>query len=144
MKKWDQPPTKAEVESEVKAFFSLLQSGKLDEAKAAVAHQFDDWESQVWSIWQDTYLIYLEELDQEVDDDTLEGKVWCNDLSWLNDLEIENTFHWDDEGDRVDAEGEHLFVNLIYKGEVVDVSGDFRVVKEDDGYRLMRESIHAA
>jgi hypothetical protein len=144
MKKWKQAPKKSEVETELKSFFALLQAGKLDAAKAALAHHSDDWESQIWSIWQDTYLIYLEELDQEVEDDSFEGKGWLNDLSWLADLAIEDSFHWDDDGDQVNPEGENLFVNLIYKGELLDVSGDFRVVKDDDGYHLMREIIHTA
>ncbi len=144
MKKWNEPPAKVEIETELKGFFSLLQGGKLDEAKAAVAHHSDDWDSQIWSIWQDTYLIYLEELDQEVDDDSFEGKGWLSDLSWLSDLGIDGTFHWDDDGDHVNPEGEHLFVNLTFKGEVLDVSGDFRVVRDDGGYHLMREIIHTA
>ncbi|RLB46977.1 MAG: hypothetical protein DRJ42_26475, partial [Deltaproteobacteria bacterium] len=97
-----------------------------------------------WSLWQDTYLIYLEELDQEVEDDSSEGKGWLNDLSWLSALGLEETFHWDDGGDLVNPAGEHLFVNLTYEGEVLDVSGDFRVVRDDGGYHLMREIIHTA
>ncbi|MBW2735248.1 MAG: hypothetical protein JRH20_22930 [Deltaproteobacteria bacterium] len=141
MKTWDQPPTKAEVEAELKSFFALLQEGKLEAAGAAVAHHSDDWESQVWSLWQDTYLIYLEELDEEVPDDSFEGKGWLKDLRWLRDLRIDETFRWDEEGDCVDPEGEHVAFNLVYRREVLDLSGTFEVIKKDDGYHLTRESI---
>jgi hypothetical protein len=144
MKTWEQPPSKAEVEAELKRFFELLRNGDLEAAGAAVAHHSDDWDSQIWSLWQDTYLIYLEELDQEVEDDSFEGKAWLNDLSWIKDLGIDETFRWDEEEDVVNPEGEHLFVNLTYKGEVLDVSGDFRVTKDQGSYRLMRQIIHVA
>ncbi len=142
MKKWNQPPIKVDVEAELKKFFALLQEGKLDAAEATVAHHSNDWESQIWSLWQDTYLIYLEELGKDVEDDSFEGKGWLKDLSWLKDLGIEKTFHWDTEGECVNAEGDHLFINLTYRGEILDVSGVFQVVKEDSVYHLMRENIH--
>ena len=144
MERWDQPPAKAEVEASLKSFFDLLRSGQLDQAEAAVAHAEDDWESQLWSLWQDTYLVDLEDYDEEVADDSFEGRLWRSDLKWLRDLGIDETFHWDEEGEHVDPEGEHLFVNLTYKGEILDVSGDFRVAQVDGAYQLIREIIHMA
>jgi hypothetical protein len=143
VKRWRNPPAKSEVEDELRAFFALLRHGKLEDARAAIGHKYDDWDSQLWSIWQDTYLIYLEELDQGVEDDSFEGRAWLGDLSWLAELGVDDRFQWDKPGDRV-IDGEHLFVNLTYKGKVLDVSGDFSVVKDGDGFQLMREIIHAA
>lgn len=143
MKIWAEPPRKEEVEDEVRRFFDLLRDGEIDAAREAVVHHSDDWEPQLWSLWQDTYLVYLEEVDREVDDDSLEGGLWRGDLDWLQDLGVAETFHWDEPGQRVAPRGEHFSVNLIYRGEVVDVSADFRVVVgEAGGYLLQREIIH--
>lgn len=133
---------KREVEQELVYFFDLVRHGKLQAANFALKHKFDDWESQIWSLWQDTYLIYSEEIDQEVEDDTFEGKAWLGDLSWLQDLAIEENFHWDADGQVVAAEGESVFVNVSYKGVVTDVSAIFLVEQREGKYYLVREIIH--
>lgn len=134
MKKWKQKPANKEVEKLIKEFFRLLQQGNLDQAKNLINHRYDDWDSQIWSIWQDTYLIYLEDLNQEAEDDTFEGNLWKNDLNWLKKIEIEDKFHWD--GDN------SLFVNIIYENVVTDVSADFSLEQNEAGYILTREIIH--
>ena len=145
MKTWFEAPRKAEVEEEVRRFFELLRDGDLDGARDAVGHHSDDWEWQLWSLWQDTFLVFLEEGEREVDDDSFEGGLWRGDLDWLQDLGVAETFHWDHRGERVAAGGEYFYVNLIYRGEVVDVSAQFQVVAGEDGcFTLQREIIHIA
>lgn len=144
MKTWQEPPTKIEVRREIEHFLALLREGKLELAQASVGHTFQDWDTQIWSLWQDTYLIYLEELDEEVEDDSFEGKLWLQDLAWLQDIGIEESLHWDTATDRVSAQGEHFFVNLNYKGVALDVSANFSVTQQAGSFCVMRESIQAA
>lgn len=56
MKIWNTPPAKKDVELEVKRFFSTLQQALISDAEAMIAHSYDDWESQIWFLWQDTYV----------------------------------------------------------------------------------------
>ena len=144
MKNWKQPPAKQAVEKEILHFFRLLSSGKLEEAKARVLHHSDDWDHQIWSLWTETYLIVLEELDQEVDDESFEGRGWQTDLRWLKALGIDQSFHWDEMGSHVSPEGEHLFVHVTYEGELTDVTADFRVILENGEFTLQRQIIHVA
>ncbi len=146
MKVWTSPPAKREVEEEVRRFFSLLTRGKLEEARDAVAHAHDDWQSQLWSLWQDTYLISLED-DEDATlpaDTSLEGEVWLARLDWLADLGIEERFHWRQREATVAAEGESFFVNVTYRGAVTDASAEFRLARRQGGLVLMREIIHVA
>lgn len=135
MIKWKEKPEKKEVEKIIKDFFILLKNGKLNEAKELVNHKHDDWESQIWSIWQDTYLIDLEEIGEEVEDDTFEGNLWKNDLNWLEQLSIEDKFHWTED---------EVFVNIIYNNIVTDVSAEFSIDKKEDNYIVTKEIIHIA
>ena len=64
MKIWTEVVSKAEVEAEISAFFQVLRRGDLKLARSSVAHRWDDWEHQIWSLWQDTWLIALEDRDE--------------------------------------------------------------------------------
>ena len=66
MKIWTEGVSKAEVEAEISAFFQALRRGDLKLARSSVTHHSDDWEHQIWSLWQDTWLIVLEDRDEDV------------------------------------------------------------------------------
>ena len=135
MKKWKEKPSNEEVEETIKDFFDLLKNEKLDKAKNLINHKFSDWERQIWSLWQDTYLIDLEEIGEEVEDESFEGNLWEKDLKWLNQLTIENVFHWDEDS---------VLVNVKYNNMLTDVSADFSIEKIDSEYVLTRKIIHVA
>ena len=144
IKKWTEVPTKNSVKDELTIFFELLRCGQLDQAKDSIAHHSNDWDYQLWVLWQSTYLLMLEEMGQEIDDESFEGQGWLIDLDWLSDLGVEETVHWEFPEAFVHPDGEHFFVNLMYQGEILDVSGDFRVIKDGNEYYLMRVIIHSA
>ena len=54
MKIWTEGVSKAEIETEISAFFKVLRRGDLKLARSSVAHRWDDWEHQIWSLWQET------------------------------------------------------------------------------------------
>lgn len=135
MKNWKEKPRIEEVEETIKEFFDLLSNGKLNEAKDLINHRHDDWESQIWSLWQDTHLIFLEELDQEVEDESFAGNLWKTDTSWLQKISVDEEMSWDEDS---------VFVNVMYENELTDVSADFTLEKEGEGYCLTREIIRIA
>lgn len=54
--------------------------------------QADDWKSPIWGLWQDTYLLALEELGPQVDNDSVAGEGWLRDLGWLEDLGLVGSY----------------------------------------------------
>jgi len=132
MKTWKSKPTNTEIKALIQEFTNLLKLGNLESAKNLVQHKFNDWESSIWSLWQDTYLIYLEDLDKKVSDESFEAKLWKSDLTWLKALEIEDKFNWD---------GNYVSVNIIYEDEFTDTSMSFVLEKNSNGYILTLENI---
>ena len=140
MKIWTEGVSKAEVEAEISAFFQVLRRGDLKLARNSVTHHSDDWEHQIWSLWQDTWLIVLEDRDEEVADESFLGGLWRSDRSWLQSIDIEDSFHWDDVGERAQPDAS-VYVNIICDGVVTDVSAEFSVVRVDGGLALRRDRI---
>ena len=143
MKVWKSPVPKAAVEEAIRSFFARLCGGDLEGARGAVEHRWDDWDHQVWSLWQDTWLIVLEERDEEVEDESFEGGLWRSDLHWLSQLGLEGRFHWSVSGESA-TEGDSVWVNLTVEGEVTDVSAEFTVVQSAGGLVLRRDALRMA
>jgi hypothetical protein len=129
---WSAAPAREEVEAEIRRFFSLLAAEKIGEAEASVSHEFGDWNSQVWSLWQDVVIF---DGGRVLSTETLERGEHLRDTTWLRRIGIENQFHWS---------GDSLFVNLTIDGEVCDVSADFCVRERDARWMVVRQIIHVA
>ncbi|XDD44747.1 hypothetical protein AB3N58_17565 (plasmid) [Leptospira sp. WS60.C2] len=142
MKIWNEKPLKSEVKKVVKEFFKLLKAGELERAKHIIAHQYEDWDSQLYSLWQDTYLIYLEYRDREVEDDSFEGQLWRKDLRWLKKLQLVDVFKWGNEEGEYVEENDWFNVPINYAGETTDVTAEFRVDKKDGHYFIVRETMN--
>lgn len=132
---WEQKPTRKEVETCIKDFFKLLNAGKLDEARDSIALKFNDWNSQIWSLWQDTYLVHLSiEKPKECPKSTsFKSNGWKNNLDWLQELSIDK-FHW-----QRWALKNTFFVSLCYANKKRDVTADFSVQETPRGLVVMRE-----
>jgi hypothetical protein len=128
-------PSKAELVTEIERFFALLREGDVEAAGEAVAHAGTDWwPHQVRALWQDLAVPWLEEQGEDADLD--DDRSW-RDFSWLEKIGVDVDTDWD-------AADDTFFVNVVYDGEVTDVSADFRVAKRDGGWVLEREIIHVA
>lgn len=126
IKIWAEKPTHEEVESYVKQFFQLLQSGHLDEAKGMVEHAYADWDDTIHVVWEDHYLVH----ERGPQDKSLEGMEWKKNLDWLKDLTIEDNFEW--------LKEDRVWVNFVYRGKPSGYIGEFAVVKGEDGYFVQR------
>lgn len=141
-KTWASAPDKGEVEAELRGFFDALQSRAVGEARDRVAHRFDDWEAQLHSLWQDTYLILLEDEGREVEDESFEGRAWAEDTTWLADLAC-GPISWDGAAPQA-ADREWLYAVVIYDGVETDVTAEFQVVVRDGAWVLERNALRIA
>src|SRR5262249_52600367 len=128
-------PTRQEALDEVARFFELLRKGEAEAAGAMVAHQGDDWwPHQVKSLWQDLVVPWLEEQgeDPDLDDD----QSW-RDLSWTARIEVNLSPEWD-------GKDNSFYVNVRYDGADTDVSAEFTLQQQNEGWVIRRDIIHVA
>jgi hypothetical protein len=139
-KDWNEFPTQTEVITAVRTFFQLLKEGNTDKAYELVEHAFNDWEHQLWSLWQDTFLIWAEDQEIPVRDESFEGESW-REKGWYSRLDIEPEFLWGTEGLE-----SPFHVVIKYDGLPTDVCGEFQVVKNDVSrkYCVRRNSMRIA
>lgn len=125
MKIWKDKPSKQAVEDLLKTYFQHLQNGEIDKALSLTSNAYDDWEDTLYVVWQDHYLIH-----EIPKDNTFEGREWINDLGWLKDLTIQPTPEW--------LSDDMVWVDFVYRGEPSGYIGEFRVIKNDEGYHVER------
>jgi hypothetical protein len=125
-------PTRQQVLDEVAGFFDLLKKGDAEAAGAIVAHRFDDWwPHQVRSLWQDLVVPWLEEKGEKGDLD--DDQSW-RDPSWMAKIDVDlSPPCWD---------GDSFYVNVLYDGASTDVSAEFTVEQQEEGWVLRRDIIH--
>ena len=71
VKAWSAKPSDDEVRAHVDAFFQALAAGKLEDAEAMVGHAYEDWNENVYGLFQDHYLVH-----ETPPDSSFEGMWW--------------------------------------------------------------------
>ncbi|MCX5265864.1 hypothetical protein [Streptomyces sp. NBC_00199] len=121
MRIWTEHPAKADVESVVRRYFSLLQAGRIPEAEQLIDHH--PVRHVLRSLWTGS-------VEASADGDGVTGSPaadeWEQDLSWLGELHPAD-FHWYDIGSGV-------YVEITYRGQIIEVALSFWVKPVEAGW----------
>lgn len=130
MKKWSEKPSRDDVAAVVQSFLATLVAGKMDEAEAMVAHAYEDWNENVYNLFQDFYLLH-----EIPPDSSFEGNWWKKNRAWLADLSTTGS-EWVGE--------DVLWIDLAYRGKANGYIGEFQVVDEDGGFVVQHNAFRMA
>lgn len=128
--RWATEPSQAQVHAAIARFVELLHQTDLAGAHALVDHAHTDWDRQIWSLWQTTYVATL--TDREPDDERFGAGRWWTERGWLARLTGGNLHPGTDARCRVE---------LLYDGVLTDLSAEFSVVRTPTGFGLLLERI---
>ncbi|WP_030600686.1 hypothetical protein [Streptomyces fulvoviolaceus] len=121
MRIWTERPAKTDVEAVVRHYFSLLRAGRIPEAEQLIDHY--PVRHVLKSLWTGS-------VEASADEDEASGSPaadkWEQDLSWLCELDLAD-FHWD-------PTGSHLYVEITYRAQMVEVALGLRVKPTDAGW----------
>jgi hypothetical protein len=121
MKKWPDVPARADVEVVVRDYFDLLRAGQVDDAAQLVDHT--PVPHVLKALWKGSVGTTLdEELGNGVAVDA-----WSTDRSWLGELEL---------GDFIWGDGNHFYVEIVYRGQVSELLLGFWVKPLDDRWAV--------
>lgn len=132
LKVWPTQPSHDEAAAHVATFMSTLTAGKLDEAYALVAHAWDDWNENVYNLFQDHYLIH-----ETPPDSSFEGNWWKTNRAWLADLTAQGA-EW------MGAKKNVLWIDIVYRGEPSGYVGEFQLVEKDGGWVVQHNAFKMA
>ncbi|GAA2298567.1 hypothetical protein GCM10010149_54180 [Nonomuraea roseoviolacea subsp. roseoviolacea] len=121
MKIWTEHPAKIDVEAVVCRYFSLLRVGKISEAEQLVDHS--SVRHVLKSLWAGSVGASA---DADRASRALAADEWEQDLSWLRELDL-GGFNWG-------PTGSHLYVEVTYRGRMIEVSLGFWVKPTDAGW----------
>jgi hypothetical protein len=131
MKVWSSPPSYEDVRAYLQTFFDALSGGKLEEAEGMVAHAYQDWNENVYNLFQDHYLIH-----ESPPDSTFVGNWWKTNRAWLADISAQPGGEW--MGEKV------LWVDIAFRGEASGYIGEFQIVDKDGGFAIQHNSFRMA
>ncbi|MDX3520159.1 hypothetical protein [Streptomyces scabiei] len=114
MRIWNERPAKADVEAVVRRYFSLLRVGRIPEAEQIIDHS--PVRHVLKSLWAGSVEAGADEGEVSRSSDAGEGE---RDLSWLGDLDLAD-FRWG-------HTGSHLYVEVTYRAQVIEVALGFWV-----------------
>src|SRR5690349_9253359 len=120
-KTWPTKPSNEDVLAHVQAFFAALTAGKVEEAEAMVSHAWEDWNENVYNLFQDHYLIH-----ETPPDSSFEGNWWKQNRAWLADLSHQG-------GEWMGKHENVLWVDVVYRGAPSGYVGEFQVEEADGG-----------
>ncbi|MFG6197397.1 hypothetical protein [Nonomuraea sp. JJY05] len=121
MKIWTERPSKTDVEAVVCRYFSLLRAGKISEAEQLVDHS--SVRHVLKSLWTGSVGASA---DADKASCCLAADEWEQDLSWLCELDL-GGFSWG-------HTGSHLYVEVTYRAQMIEVSLGFWVKPTDAGW----------
>jgi hypothetical protein len=121
VKIWTERPSRTDVEAVVGRYFSLLRAGKIPEAEQLVDHS--SVRHVLKSLWAGSVGAGDEADEAGCSLAADEGE---RDLSWLRELDL-GGFHWG-------HTGSHVYVEVIYRAEIIEVSLGFWVKPTDAGW----------
>ncbi|PZT73814.1 MULTISPECIES: hypothetical protein [unclassified Streptomyces] len=121
MRIWTEHPAKADVETVVRRYFSLLRAGRIPDAEQLIDHH--PVHHVLKSLWTGS-------VEASPDGDEASGSPpadgWEQDLSWLGELNLAD-FHWG-------RTGSHGYVEITYHAQIIEVTLGFRVRPTDTGW----------
>ncbi|MFI0826349.1 hypothetical protein ACH4Q7_18025 [Streptomyces roseolus] len=121
MRIWTEHPAEADVEAVVRRYFGLLRAGRVPEAERLVDHT--PVRHVLRSLWAGS-------VGAGADGDEASGSPAADegerDLSWLGALDLAD-FHWGDTGS-------HLYVEITYRAQVIEVALSFWVKPVEAGW----------
>lgn len=132
MKTWSEKPSNDEVLALVKSFIETLAAGKIEEAEAMVGHAYEDWNENVYNLFQDHYLIHA-----TPPDSSFEGNWWKTNRAWLADVAMQG-------GEWMGKNKNVLWVDIVYRGEPSGYIGEFQVVDEEGGFAVQHNAFRMA
>ena len=132
-KVWPTKPSNDDVVAHIRAFFDTLRAGKLDEAEVMIAHAYDDWNENVYSLFQDHYLIH-----DTPPDSSFEGNWWKSNRAWLADFSLPDSPQWVGKAKNV------AWFDIAYRGERSGYIGEFQVVDTGGGFTVQHNAFRMA
>ncbi|RSM59337.1 hypothetical protein DMH03_24255 [Amycolatopsis sp. WAC 01376] len=116
MKIWTERPAENDVEAVVRHYFGLVRAGKMPVAEKLVDHT--SARHVLKALWSGSVGV-------NTDDDPVPDE-WARDMSWLGELGL-GSFAWGESGS-------HLYVEITYREQVIDVALGFWVKPVDTGW----------
>ncbi|MEU5198272.1 hypothetical protein AB0G86_30245 [Streptomyces scabiei] len=121
MRIWTEHPVQADVEAVVRRYFGLLRAGRIPEAEQIIDHS--SVRHVLKSLWTGSVEAAADR--GEGSRSPADGE-WERDLSWLGELELA-TF-------RRGHTGSHVYVEITYRAQVIEVALGFWVRPTDAGW----------
>lgn len=116
VKIWTGRPAENDVEAVVRHYFDLVRAGKMPVAEKLVDHT--STRHVLKALWSGS-------VGASTDEDPVD-EVWEHDRSWLGELGL-GSFAWGETGS-------HLYVEITYREQVIDVALGFWVKPVDAGW----------
>lgn len=116
VKIWTGRPAENDVEVVVRHYFDLVRAGKMPVAEKLVDHT--STRHVLKALWSGS-------VGASTDEDPVD-EVWEHDRSWLGELGL-GSFAWGETGS-------HLYVEITYREQVIDVALGFWVKPVDAGW----------
>ena len=130
---WPTRPSNDQVLVVFRQFFDAVCAGKLEEAEAMVAHAYEDWNENVYNLFQDHYLIH-----STPPDSTFDGKWWNANRGWLADFTIAGDPQWMGKLNNV------VWIDLAYRGKPSGYIAELQVVEQEGGFVLEHQAFRMA
>jgi len=130
---WPTKPSQEEAVEHALAFFEALRSGELERAEAMVPHAYEDWNENVFNLFQDHYLIHT-----TPPDSSFEGGWWRSNRGWLADFSVDGPGEW------MGKAGNVLWLSLAYRGEPSGYVAEFQIVPEGEHFVLQHNAFRMA
>ncbi|WP_405742338.1 hypothetical protein OG885_43555 [Streptomyces sp. NBC_00028] len=121
MRIWTEHPAKADVEAVVRRYVGLLRAGRIAEAEQLIDHH--PVRHVLKSLWTGCVEASA---DGEEASRSRAGGEWEQDLSWLGELDLADL--------RWGATGSHVYVEMTYRAQVIEVALGFWVRPTDAGW----------
>lgn len=121
VKIWSAPPTRADVEAVVDGYFALLRAAKLEELEQLVEEH--GTAHVLKALWSESAGVGPDR------DRRKAAGEWKEDLSWLGEL-ARADITWSING------GVSPYVEISYRGRILDVALSFHVREHDTGWVL--------
>jgi hypothetical protein len=133
MQTWTTKPANEAVLEHARAFFAALVSGEIEKADGMVAHAYEDWNENVYNLFQDHVLVHT-----TPPDSSFEGEWWKKNRGWLADFSLEGEGQWMGKQKNV------LWLDVAYRGEPSGYIAEFEVVETNGAFALQHTAFRMA